>query len=77
MITRKPRHRNTPSVSLKVQNARDSLAAKGWTYRAAAPALGVCFTHLALVLTGRRESRRLLAAIEALPPRAQEQDRAA
>lgn len=49
--------------------AKKSLRTKGWSYRTAAPLLGVHYTHLCQVLTGRRKSRRLLAAIEALPIR--------
>lgn len=49
--------------------AKHQLKAKGWSYRTAAPKLGVCYQHLALVLTRRRQSRRLLAAIAALPPK--------
>jgi hypothetical protein len=45
------------------------LAQKGWSYRAACRELGYTLTHLDSVLNGRRESRRLLAAIEALPDR--------
>ena len=47
--------------------AKRSLKAKGWSYRRAAPHLGVNYVHLALVLTGKRESRRLLHRIAALP----------
>ena len=42
---------------------------KGWSYRAAAPVLGVTYQHLCLVFNGHRHSRRLLAAIAALPAR--------
>lgn len=49
--------------------AKRALKVKGWSYRTAAPALGVCYQHLAFVLTGRRESRRLLQRIAALPTR--------
>jgi len=56
-------------TNLKNQNAKRSLKRKGWSYRTAAPRLGVCYQHLALVLTGRRESRRLLLAIDRLPAR--------
>lgn len=45
------------------------LKQKGWSYRQAAPALGVHFSHLDRVLQGRRESRALLERIEALPQR--------
>ena len=47
------------------------LKAKGWSYRAAAPKLGVHYVHLALVLTGKRVSKRLLAAIQSLPQKTQ------
>lgn len=52
--------------------AKRILKARGWSYRAAAPALGVCYQHLACVLTGRRQSRRLLARISQLPTKAKE-----
>jgi len=48
---------------------KQTIKAKGWTYRTAAPELGVCYQHLCLVLTGNRESRRLLKRISALPHR--------
>ena len=51
--------------------AKRTLKTKGWSYRTAAPALGVCYQHLAFVLTGRRTSRRLLARIHELPVRKQ------
>ena len=54
-----------------LQQAKRTLRARGWSYRRAAPQLGVCYQHLALVLTGRRESQRLLARIEAIPHRTQ------
>lgn len=69
MLTRKRPNVYDPSLSKAVNEARRSLARKGWSYRTAAPLLGVHHVHLALVLTGRRESRRLLAAIHALPHR--------
>lgn len=45
------------------------LKKKGWSYRKAAPVLGVHFTHLDRVLQGARESRALLQRIEELPAR--------
>jgi hypothetical protein len=45
------------------------LKKKGWSYRKAAPVLGVHFTHLDRVLQGTRESRALLQRIEDLPAR--------
>jgi lambda repressor-like predicted transcriptional regulator len=58
-------------------DAKRALKAKGWTYRSAAPELGVCYQHLALVLTHRRESRRLCQRIAALPARVQQAQQAA
>ena len=49
------------------QQAKAILKKKGWTYRTAAPQLGVGFVHLSRVLNGHRNSRRLLAAIASLP----------
>jgi transcriptional regulator with XRE-family HTH domain len=49
------------------QQAKRELKLKGWSYRAAAPRLGVGFVHLSRVLNGQRESKRLLTAIEELP----------
>lgn len=51
----------------EIQAARNHLRRKGWTQAAASRRLGVSTVHLCYVLTGRRESRRLLAAIMALP----------
>ena len=52
------------------KQARAHLKKLGWTYRTAAPLLGVHYTHLAMVLTEnpkrQRSSRRLLQAIETL-----------
>lgn len=53
--------------STDLQTAKRSLKAKGWSYRRAAPHLGVSYVHLALVLNGRRQSRRLVAKIKTLP----------
>jgi len=56
-----------PKLSPAVKRARAALTAKGWSYRNAAPVLDVTWQHLAQVLTGRRESERLLRAIQELP----------
>ena len=50
-----------------VQAARNSLRRKGWSQAAAARVLGVSAIHLNYVLNARRESNRLLKAIERLP----------
>lgn len=47
--------------------AKRTLKERGWSYRRAAPRLGVTYQHLCLVLTGRRESSRLLEQIANLP----------
>lgn len=69
MFTRNTRLVDDPSLPAKVRNARKKLASGGWSYRTAAPLLGVSYQHLAMVLNGHRDSRRLLAAINALPQR--------
>lgn len=69
MVTRYTKSDNDPSLSKEVREARKSLKTKGWTQTAAAACLGVTRGHLCYVLTGRRVSQRLLAAIHALPPR--------
>lgn len=50
-----------------VQRARNELRRKGYTQRQAAKLLDVTPEHLCYVLTDRRQSRRLLDAISALP----------
>ncbi|WP_035605096.1 hypothetical protein [Haloferula sp. BvORR071] len=58
-----------PRVSRAIAAARRHFFAQGWSYRSAAPLLGVGYQHVSEVLNGRRESKRLLAAILALPAR--------
>jgi hypothetical protein len=48
---------------------KQNFKAKGWSYRAAAPVLGVTYQYLCDVLNGRHSSIRLTARIEALPLR--------
>jgi predicted transcriptional regulator len=50
-----------------VQAARNELRNKGWKHAEVARLLGVSTVHLSYVLTGRRESRRILDAISNLP----------
>ena len=57
---------NTTTKNPHMQ-AKLALIEKGWTQRAAAPVLGVCYQHLNEVLNGGRHSRRLFSAIAALP----------
>jgi transcriptional regulator with XRE-family HTH domain len=51
----------------EVQEARDTLRRKGWSQAEAAVRLCVSTVHLNYVLTGKRQSRRILRAIAALP----------
>jgi hypothetical protein len=51
------------------EQAKQHLAASGWTYRHAAPLLGVCYQHLCDVLNGRRISHSLLQRVQSLSPR--------
>jgi hypothetical protein len=71
MLARYQQNGNDSSLSKEVNKARTTLKSLGWSYRSAADELGVHYVHLAKVLTGRRESKRLLTAIDALPPRAE------
>lgn len=57
----------TPKRPPAIQAARNTLRRKGWKQAEAARALGVSSVHLCYVLNGRRESKRLLAAINRLP----------
>ena len=47
--------------------AKKQLEKLGWSYRSAAPVLGVTYQHLSEVLNGNRPAARLLAAITSLP----------
>lgn len=51
-----------------IRAARATLKRKGYSYRRAASPLGVHYSHLCLVLTGKRESRSLLQRILQMPP---------
>lgn len=48
-------------------NEKVTFKSKGWSYRSAAPVLGVTYQYLCEVMNGRRVSRRLSAKIRALP----------
>jgi hypothetical protein len=65
-LTRMPTQ-TTIKRSPSVQAARNALRSKGWTQAAAAQVLGITPIHLCYVLNGRRESRRVLTAIQHLP----------
>lgn len=52
---------------MSVKAAKRELKAKGWSYRKAAPVLGVTYQHLCEVLNGHRTSRRLVTAIATMP----------
>lgn len=60
------------STKMNANEAKRYLIRKGWSYRSAAKHMGICYQHLSDVLNGRRQSRRLLAAIATLPNRKNE-----
>lgn len=62
-------HQSNPQPITDYEGAKRYLHKMGWSYRTAAPVLGVHFTHLARVLTGRRTSKSLLRRIHDLPLR--------
>lgn len=70
MLARERTQGNTQPMTV-YEAAKRHLHEKGWSYRTAAVVLGVHYTHLARVLTGRRVSKSLLRRIHALPPRSQ------
>lgn len=49
------------------QQAKARLKSGGWSYRRVAPLLKITHVHLAKVLGGERESRRLMRLIASLP----------
>jgi hypothetical protein len=51
------------------ERAKVTLKNRRWTYRSAAPELGVTYQHLSEVLNGRRQSKRLLCRVMGLPIR--------
>jgi hypothetical protein len=51
------------------QQAKTHLKQMGWSYRSAAPLLGIRYEHLSRVLNGERVSKRLLDAVMSMPPR--------
>lgn len=51
----------------QVLRARQHLKHTGWSYDAAAKALGVSTSHFSIVLTGARESRSLIERVLSLP----------
>jgi hypothetical protein len=63
------RMKGNPQLTPELETAKQILHDKGWSYRTAAPFLGVHYTHLARVLTGFRVSKSLLRRIQSLPHR--------
>ena len=56
-------------LSPEVLAAREILKRRGWSYRTAAPFLGVTYQQISFVLNGHRQSISLLRRIHALPYR--------
>ena len=71
MLPRQQPSRNDASLPREVKEAKRTLRVRGWSYRTAAPHLGVGWPHLAKVLTGQRRSAALLRRIAQLPPRSE------
>ncbi len=57
-----------PPTDAAIDTAKRVLKARGWSYRRAAPVLGVTYQHLCEVLNGHRQSERILRQIADLPP---------
>lgn len=57
---------------LRRGSAIQALKEKGWSYRAAAPVLGVTYQYLCDVMNGHRSSVRLLRRVASLPRRQME-----
>lgn len=68
MLARERHQGNTQPIT-DYGAAKKHLHEIGWSYRTAAVVLGVHFTHLARVLTGKRTSKSLLRRIYDLPSR--------
>lgn len=66
MLTRE-RLESNRQYSPEILSAREELKRKGWSYRTAAPFLGVSYQHICLVLTGKRISQSLIDRIFSLP----------
>lgn len=49
------------------EQAKVTLKTNGWSYRRAAPRLGVTYQHLSEVLNGTRTSNSLLVRVQKLP----------
>ena len=47
-----------------------TLKSRGWSYRSAAPVLGVTYQHLSEVLNGKRQSARLLKRVQLIKEKA-------
>jgi lambda repressor-like predicted transcriptional regulator len=54
---------------LTPKQAKCTLKKKGWSYRSAAPRLGVHFQSLSRILNGTYKNRRVLREIGGLPLR--------
>ncbi len=54
---------------IPLEVAKQVLRDRGYSYRQAAPLLGVCYQHLSEVLNGHRPSGRVLRKISQLAPR--------
>jgi len=60
---------STRKQKITLEVSKQLLRDRGYTYRQAAPVLGVCYQHLCQVLNGQRESLPLIRRISDLPYR--------
>ena len=51
------------------RSAKAILKNRGWSYRSAAPLLGITYVSLSRILNGTYQNRRVLTAIETMPDR--------
>ncbi|AHF93694.1 hypothetical protein OPIT5_29450 [Opitutaceae bacterium TAV5] len=58
--------------TMTAKEAKQIMKRRGWSYRTAAPRLGVCYQHLSDVLNRRRASRSLVERVAELPERTKE-----
>ena len=67
LVNLMPTSTATKKLKPEIQAARKALRVKGWSQAQVAERLGISRIHVCYVLNGRRESRRVINAINHLP----------